>query len=325
MDTFSRWLQKKFVHERSVKKNVDPRMLNGILEAWVSIIGNIFLFIVKLIIGLFASSISIMADAFHTLSDVVSSFVVLFGFKYSSKGPDQEHPYGHGRLEIIATLVIAILLILTGVEFIKSSIDRFHNPVKVSGNWWIMTIIFITALFKEWMARFSWSLGENIDSLALKADAWHHRSDAITSFLVVFGNFAVTKGWIWMDPLLGLMIAAVIIYTGYEFATSSGNRLLGLSPSEVIIKEISDQAKSVSGVEEVHKVKIHDYGNHKEISLHIEVDGKMDLVSAHDLSEIVEKVIAEKFNAKTVVHIEPVEQNKIENEIGELKMGKEEG
>lgn len=323
MDMFSRWLQKKFVHERSVKKNVDSRMLNGILEAWVSIIGNIFLFVVKLLIGLLTSSISIIADSFHTLSDVISSMVVLVGFKYGSKEPDQEHPYGHGRLEIIATLVIAILLILTGLEFLKSSIERFRNPVKVSGGWWVLVILLISAVIKEWMAKFSWFLGEDIDSSALKADAWHHRSDAIASALVAVGNLAAVKGLLWVDPFFGLAVSVLIIYTGYEFATSSGNRLLGLSPSETI-KEISDQAKSVSGVEEVHKVKIHDYGNHKEISLHIEVDGKMDLVSAHDLSEIVEKVIAEKFNAKTVVHIEPVEQNKTENEIGELKMGKEE-
>jgi cation diffusion facilitator family transporter len=324
MDIFSRWLQKKFVEEKAIKKNADSRMLSGILEAWVSIIGNIVLFIVKLLIGLLTSSISIIADAFHTLSDVVSSMVVLVGFKYGSKEPDQEHPYGHGRLEIIATLVIAILLILTGIEFLKSSIQRFRNPVPVSGGWWVLVILLISAFVKEWMARFSWSLGENIDSSALKADAWHHRSDAIASALVAIGNVAAVKGLVWVDPLFGLAVSILIIYTGYEFAASSGNRLLGLSPSEVIVKEIFARAKSVSGVEEVHKVKIHDYGNHKEISLHIEVDRKMDLVSAHALSEVVEKVIAEKFNAKTVVHIEPLEQDKMVKAADELGKGMEE-
>ncbi len=305
MDRFSRWLQKKFVEEKAVKDNMDSRLLYGSLEAWVSIIGNLALFALKLFSGLAARSISIIADAFHTLSDVISSIVVLFGFKFSSKGPDREHPYGHGRLEIIATLVIAILLILTGAEFLKASLLRFRHPLKVESGWEILIILLISAVSKEWMAKFSWLLGETIDSSALQVDAWHHRSDAIASVLVAIGNVVAAFGITWVDPLLGVVVSALIIYTGYDFAVSSGNRLLGQSPSELMIEEICKQAKSVAGIEEVHQVQVHDYGTHQEISLHVEVDEQMSLITAHDLSEIVEKMLAEKYQAKTVVHIEP--------------------
>lgn len=304
MATFSGWRQKKDVDRGSAPQSLDWQMRNGLLEAWVSIIGNSLLFLIKFWLGILTHSIAITADAFHTLTDTLSSMIVLIGFKFGTKEPDQEHPYGHGRFDMIATLAIAILLILTGAEFLKTSLERFRRPVAVSGNWWIMLIIFGTALCKEGMARFSWTLGKKIDSSTLKVEAWHHRSDALTSLLVVLGNFAVSRGWNWVDPLLGVIISLVLIYIGYQFALASGNRLMGQLPAEMV-EEISHQVKKVDGIEEVHQIKVHDYGTHKEVSLQIEVDERMDLMVAHHLSEMVEQVITEKFEAEPVVHIEP--------------------
>jgi cation diffusion facilitator family transporter len=304
-DFFGEWLKEKFIMSYGRTEKSDSRLAIGLLEAWVSIIGNILLFAIKFAIGTLIGSISIIADAFHTLSDVLSSVVVLFGFKFGSKGPDDEHPYGHGRLETIATLIISILLILTGFEFIKSSIKRFINPVQVGGGWWVVAVMTVSAILKEWMARFALTLGDDIDSSTLKADAWHHRSDAIASFLVAIGNLAAVRGLYWVDPILGVGVSVLIIYTGWELARSSGHTLIGASPSEEVIQDICDRAKSVSGVEDVHKVQVHDYGNHKEVSLHVEVDESMDLLAAHDLADEVERELTELLKAQVVVHVEP--------------------
>ncbi|MBA1335007.1 MAG: Cobalt-zinc-cadmium resistance protein [Firmicutes bacterium] len=299
------WLKKKFIVEKHRNKGIDTRLATGLLEAWVSIIGNVVLFIIKFAIGAFIGSISIIADAFHTLSDVLSSVVVLFGFKLSSKGPDEEHPYGHGRIEIIATLIISILLIITGLEFIKASVERLMKPITVGGGWWVVIVMTASAVLKEWMARFASELGHEISSSTLEADAWHHRSDAIASFLVAVGNLAAVKGIYWVDPLLGVGVSILIIYTGWELAKSSSHTLIGASPSSEVIENICSRAKSISGVEDVHKIQVHDYGNHKEVSLHVEVDESMDLLSAHDLADEVEKELTQLLKAQIVVHVEP--------------------
>jgi cation diffusion facilitator family transporter len=163
----------------------------------------------------------------------------------------------------------------------------------------------VSAILKEWMARFALTLGDDIDSSTLKADAWHHRSDAIASFLVAIGNLAAVRGLYWVDPILGVGVSVLIIYTGWELARSSGHTLIGASPSEEVIQDICDRAKSVSGVEDVHKVQVHDYGNHKEVSLHVEVDESMDLLAAHDLADEVERELTELLKAQVVVHVEP--------------------
>jgi cation diffusion facilitator family transporter len=285
------------------------RTASGLLEAWVSIAGNILLFAFKLAIGIATASISITADAFHTLSDVLSSVVVLFGFKMSSRGPDKRHPYGHGRMESIATLVISILLILTAFEFAKTSVERLTNPVQVGGGWWAAAIMAASAAVKEWMARFAFSLGEDIDSSALKADAWHHRSDAIASILVAVGNLAAVRGLFWVDPVLGLGVSVLIAYTGWSLARDSADVLLGTQPPSEVVEEIRSCARQVAGVLEVHGIKVHDYGYHREVSLHVEVDKGLDLLTAHNVADVVEQRLEERLGAKVVAHIDPSDED----------------
>ncbi len=302
---FTDWLKKKYIRSTADKGDKDYRMAAGILEAWTSIIGNVVLFGVKLTAGIMISSISVVADAFHTLSDVLSSLVVMIGFRLAGKGPDKEHPYGHGRMETIATLIISILLIITGAEFVKSSVERWLHPVTVGGGWWVAALLIVSAVFKEWMARFAFSLGEDIHSSTLKADAWHHRSDAIAAVLVAVGNLAAVRGFFWVDPLLGIAVSILIMYTGWELARSSGNRLIGVSPSDEVIEKIHRCAKSVEAVEDIHDVQVHDYGYHREISLHVEVDQSLSLVNAHEVADRVEKELGGLLQAEVVVHVDP--------------------
>jgi len=304
-DFLSEGLKRLFAAAKPAEAGEKQRMRLGLLEAWVSIGGNIILFVLKYLIGVFTRSIAIIADSFHTLSDVVTSIVVLFGFRMSSKGPDKEHPYGHGRIETIATLIIAILLVMTGVEFIRSSYDRLLHPVRVGGGWWVVAVLALSGIFKEWMARFSFNLGKEINSTTLKADGWHHRSDAIASLLVAAGNAVTVWGLNWIDPILGFAVSLLIIYTGFDLARGSANTLVGTSPPVSVLENISSLASSVAGVKAVHGVQVHEYGIIKEISLHVVVDERLDLLSAHKVAASVEKKVADTLQAQVVVHVDP--------------------
>lgn len=270
----------------------------------MSIAGNLLLFIVKLIIGIAIGSISVIADAVHTFSDIASSIVVFVGFKIGGKGPDHEHPHGHGRMETVATLVIAVLLIMTGLELVVSSVERFFTPQAVGGGWWVFAVILLSALCKEGMARFAFKLGAEIDSEALMADGWHHRTDAVSSVFVAVGNIVATRGWYQIDSLLGVAVAGLVIYTGWKVAKSSGSRLLGVSPSPETLGMIREQAEAIKGVSRVHGIQVHDYGSHREISLHIEVPLDFDLVEAHQVADEVEKKLAGALGAGVVAHVD---------------------
>ena len=215
---------------RDIDDEARARQITGFLEAWVSIIGNVLLFAVKFALGVAIGSISLMADAFHTLSDVLTSVVVLIGFKAAGRAPDEEHPFGHGRIENIATLVIAILLVVVGVDFLAQSARKLIRPMPVAGTIPIAAILLLSGAVKELMASFSIWLGRRIDSKALVADAWHHRSDAVASVLVALAIVGALFRLYWLDGLFGVGVSLLIIYTGFDVGRSAANPLLGLSP-----------------------------------------------------------------------------------------------
>ncbi|WP_422447720.1 cation diffusion facilitator family transporter [Thermoanaerobacterium sp. DL9XJH110] len=275
------------------------------LEAWVSIVGNLALAAVKIFFGIMLNSISLMADAVHTASDILTSVVVLLGFKFSSSPADEKHPYGHGRIEFIATLIIAIMLILVGVEFGKSSYQRLIINTPVRGSYPVALVMFFGAVFKEWMARFSIELGRRTGAPALIADAWHHRTDGIASVLVAIAIVATNYGYFKVDAVFGLGVSALIIYTGVSICRESASKLIGEVAEKDMINKITSLALSVPGVQGVHKINVHDYGAHKVISLHIQVESNLSLVEAHNISEQVERVIEANTNSRVIVHVEP--------------------
>lgn len=307
MHKFTRFILKKTVKNYQNVEIPSVRTKYGFLEAWVSIIGNMALFGFKLIFGLVLNSISLIADSFHTLSDVITSTVVLFGFKSSRKPADMRHPYGHGRGESIATLIIGILLIIVGVDFLILSFNRLIHPQTVKGNLLISGLLILSALAKELMAIFSIDLGRTINSSALIADAWHHRSDAIASFFVAVAIGASIFGYFQIDALFGIFVSLLIIYVGYKFSRSSASFLLGEVPSKDLIEKIEYYARSVNGVNNVHGIQVHDYGNHFEVSLHIEVNKNHPLLTGHEIADFVEKKLFEELRVSSVVHIDPSE------------------
>ncbi len=290
----------------------DPtvRAKYGYLEGTVSIVGNSLLFVIKLILGLFLNSIALIADSVHTLSDVATSAVVIFGFKVSKKPSDKEHPFGHGRAEYIATLIIAILLAVTGFGFIEQSIDRIMNAVELTNLDYSLTVVIIllfSAVFKEWMARFSFAIGKKINSDILVADAWHHRSDALAAVGVAISIIGSYYGYIVLDPIFGIIVSLIIIYVAILLGKTSSNYLMGQAPDKELIETIKEIAKSVNGVKDVHSISVHDYGNSKVITFHAEVDNNLTMDEAHNIADELENKIMEKKNHSTIIHMEPKE------------------
>ena len=302
--SFNAWLLMRF----SPEKNLLRKRI-GYLEAWVSIIGNVLLFLLKLLIGIAINSLSLIADAFHSLSDVLTSIVVLVGFKFGEKPADKEHPFGHGRIEIIATLIIAFLLIVVTYDIGKSAILRIISPQKVKFSSIAIIFMIASAGFKEWMASFSIFLGKKINASSLIADAWHHRSDAIASLLVGLGLIFMRFNLYLIDGILALGVAILIGWIAVRLIIISLSTLIGEAPDSELISKISQISLSVPGVINMHDIYVHDYNTNKIISLHVEVNDNLLADVAHEIATTVEEKIKEKTHAYNVTaHIDPKER-----------------
>ena len=281
----------------------------GVFQGWISVLVNSILFIFKLVIGVMVGAVSVIADAVHTLSDVVSSIVVIWGFKQAEKPADVEHPYGHGRAEYIATLIIAILLCVAGIEFIEASIDRIQNPEQVVAEWWMILILMVTIILKEITARYAEFLSTKIASSTLHADAWHHRIDALSSLLVVGALIAGKYGYPSSDGWAGLGVALFLIYTGFIIAKDAVDDLIGKPPTSEEVEVIRQIVMSVDGVLGAHDIIVHSYGHDKFASVHVEIDADETTAVAHDISEEVENKLEKAIGVEPTVHLDPVHPN----------------
>jgi cation diffusion facilitator family transporter len=297
-----------FIPEYGDIKDPGVRAKYGYLEAAVSIIGNFLLFILKLFLGMFINSIALVADAFHTLSDVGTSGVVIFGFRLAKKPPDKEHPFGHGRVEYVATMVIAILLVIVGFEFIRQSAERIIHMEYLSNDEFALIIgivICVSAVVKELMAQFGIAIGRKIDSDILIADAWHHRSDAIASVAVGLSIIGSSYGYQILDPVFGIIVSFIIIWVGIDLMRRSGNTLIGAAPKEELLEKIRETVKPIKEAINIDKIFVHDYGPNKIVSLHLNVEKRLSIEEAHRIADRIEDIIKEKLGFLSIIHLEP--------------------
>ncbi len=281
----------------------------GKIGGWASIGMNLFLFLLKGGLGILSGSIALIADAFHSLSDLVTSLVVLISFHISEKPSDSEHPFGHERAEFISAVIMSTLLGVTAVELGRSSIARILHPEPFQASWWIIGVLAITVLLKEALAMFSQHLSRKIHSVTLQADAWHHHMDAISTVLVILSFLLVHFRFPNLDGIVGLLIAVIIFYTAIELARAPINELLGSAPDPELLKQIESIALSFPQVHGVHDIIVHRYGDTMIISLDIEVDETMSLVEAHEVAEQVQQKLRGALNAYITVHYDPVRRN----------------
>lgn len=285
---------------------MSQRYKKGAKAAWVGIIGNLALFGVKLFIGLISNSFAVISDSIHTLADIATSIVVLVGFKYSGKSSDSEHPFGHGRIEYVTTFLLSILIIVSGIELCIHSAKISTQNKAPQVNLWIIGIIVATIIAKEVMGRYVGHIGEEISSQTLEADAWHHRTDALSSGLVIvsltFSFFNIPLA----DLITGILISLFIIYMGLKYAKSAVDSIIGEAPPKELIDKIKSIVNSYQQVLGTHNIIVHSYGVKKVVSLHIEIPQTLSLEESHKLSERVGDRISEDCKCHAVVHVDPI-------------------
>ncbi len=303
-----RYIANRLAKKITANKNLlkpDERYRVGLTESWVSIAGNILLTLLKVIFGLLTNSIALIADAVHSASDIFSSLVVLIGFFMAKKKPDQEHPHGHGRTEYLAGLAISVMLIGAGTAFMYSSYNRLIEGVIARPSLAAIAAVIAAILIKEFLYFFSSKLGDLINSETLTGDAWHHRSDSLSSSLVLVALIGGYFGFYNLDAFFGFAIALFIIYAGIKIARNSCSRLLGAAPGEKLQNNVVCSAREIDGVLDAHDLKVHDYGSWKVITMHIEINGDLSLDKAHDIAHKVENHVSKNYYCDTIVHLDP--------------------
>ena len=282
----------------------------GYLEGVISIILNTLLFGLKYWVGVNTFSIAIIADAWHTFSDSLTSLVVIIGFKISSKPADKEHPFGHGQAEVVSSVIIGTMLAIVGFNFLIASIQRFENQQSAVYNTVAIIVFVISVIVKEGLAQFSIRAGKMIDARSLIADGWHHRSDALVSLMVLAGIFVGKYFW-WVDSVMGIIVSLVIFYTTYLILKESISILIGKVPAEDFKKEIEEiVADNMPQDVLLHHLHCHRYGDNKELTFHIKLPAEMKLSEAHSISEKLENKIREKMEIETTIHVEPTTDGK---------------
>lgn len=275
-------------------------------EGWISVISNIFLFILKYWVGIITGSIALIADAWHTLTDSVSSVIVLVGGKISSKPADEEHPFGHGRAEHIAAIIIGIMLFVVAFDFVISGIEKLQTQEQVVYGKLAYIATVLSIVIKEAMAQYALWAYRKTGASILKADAWHHRTDSISSLVILVGIFVGKYFW-WIDGTLALFVALMIAKVGYDILAEEIRSLLGEQVEdelkEAIVEAMSEEFDYNVGI---HHMLIHRYGDHCEMSCHIKLPRDMKLHEVHAVCNRVEAVMDSQFNIVATVHPEPL-------------------
>ena len=275
----------------------------------LSILVNTVLFGIKLWVGLVTGSIALMADAWHTMSDSLTSVMMIPAAKLAAKKPDKSHPFGHGRWELIASMLMAFVLGAIALEFFTSSIERFRDRESVIFGTLALVITIVSIVLKEGLAQYEFHLGRKYKNPVITADAWHSRTDSISSVAILLG-IIITKirpGLWWMDSVLGIICALVIFYAAFEIMRDVITKILGEEPKQEFIEELIDEIKKVYGNDLcLHHFHIHNYITHKELTFHIRLDKEMTIEESHAIATGIENMIENKFHTSTTIHIDPM-------------------
>ena len=275
------------------------------IEGWGSILLNILLFAYKFWAGTVTGSIAIIADAWHTLSDSFTSVVVLVSARASSIPPDREHPFGHGRAELLGSIVIGLLLAVVAFNFIVDSAHRLKGGEGVTFGLIAIAATTVSIITKEGMAQFAFWAAKKTGSVTLKADAWHHRSDAISSLVLLGGIFLGRYFW-WIDGVMGIILGLLIMYAAYEILKDSMDSFIGEAPDSGFKDSVIRIAAESSGRElDIHHMHIHKYGDHTELTFHIRLEGDLSLEKAHHVASNIESAIKREMNVESTIHMEP--------------------
>ena len=306
----TQYIIRKFIPDADNVRNSQVRERYGIVSGVVGILCNVLLFAVKLFIGLATASISIAADAVNNLSDGLSSLISVVGFKLAGKAPDSKHPFGYGRTEYLAGLVVAFLIALVGIEFAKTSIGRIMDPAEVRFSPVLMLILALSMLVKLWLGAFNRELGQRIDSTVLLAAMQDSINDVITTTVVLVGMIASQFTTIPVDGYIGLIVAAFILWSGVGIARDTLSPLIGQAADPDIAQSIEEIVLEFDGIIGVHDLIVHNYGAGKSLaSLHAEVPDTANFVAIHEVVDEAEKEVWKRTGVFLVIHMDPISVN----------------
>ncbi len=287
----------------------DPsvRRQYGVLCGGVGIALNVLLFVGKFFAGTISGSIAITADAFNNLSDAGSSLVTILGFKLAGQKPDPDHPFGHGRMEYLSGLVVAMLILLMGFELLKGSVEKIRFPEAIAFSWLSVVILLAGIVCKFYMSHYNRAIGEKIHSTAMKATAADCLSDCISTAAVLVATLA-GHFFNWnIDGWVGLAVACFILYAGYNAAKDTIDPLLGQAPDPQLVLDIEKTVLEYHPIQSIHDMIVHDYGpGRMMISLHAEVPADGDLLAMHDTIDLAEQALRDKFGCDAVIHMDPI-------------------
>lgn len=300
-----------FVNKKDAKDSaLKTRQIYGTVCSIIGIMLNVCLFAGKYFAGAISGSIAIMADAVNNLSDAGSSFITLIGFRFAGKKPDVDHPFGHGRFEYISGFVVSMAIIMMGFELIKSSFAKIITPVKIETGILSMIILVVSILVKLYMAYMNRSIGNKINSSAMKATAVDSLSDACATFFVLVSMIVIRVSGLNIDGYVGVLVSLFIFYAGYNAAKDTIDPLLGKNPEPEFVEAVKNIVMSHENVVGIHDMVVHDYGPGRVmVSLHAEVPGDGDIFELHDAIDHIERELTEELGCSAVIHMDPIETN----------------
>ncbi|MBR5794405.1 MAG: cation transporter [Anaerotignum sp.] len=320
----TKFLLRLFVKNYENSEDMAVRASVGKLAGATGIVCNIILFLGKLLAGVLAGSVAIIADAVNNLSDASSSVVTLLGFRLAQQPADADHPYGHARYEYLSGLMVAVLILVIGVELVKSSVGKIISPEPIDFSMITVGILVASVVVKLWMSMFFGTLGKKINSLTLQATSLDSRNDVVSTIAVLAGCVAGYFLHVNIDGYVGLLVAVFILYSGVNIVKETISPLLGEQADEELVGRIKELVLSCEEVLNVHDLLIHDYGPGRCFaSIHAEVSARLDPMEVHDILDDIECEAMKKLNVHLVIHYDPVlpddaEWTEMSNMMGEI-------
>ena len=304
------FLIKTFIKNSENTENPKIRQKYGTLSSIVGIICNVLLFLIKYAMGTLSHSISIVSDAFNNLSDCAGCLVTLLGYKMASKPADKNHPFGHGRMEYLTSLIIAALIIFVGIELLKNSVEKIINPVEIRFSFAVLISLVFSIAVKLWMAVFNAELGKKINSSVLTATAKDSKSDVIATSATLIALICSLFTALPVDGVMGLLVSVFILKSGYDIVKDTVDELLGKPADPEIINHIKEYVLKNDKIIGIHDLIIHSYGPGNMIgSCHVEVKSNELFTEVHDIVDSIEREIHNNLNILMTIHMDPIEVN----------------
>lgn len=302
-----KFLIRLFIKDYEQVQNKKVRESYSVLSGIVGILCNLLLFGTKLTIGFISGSMAILTDAFNNLTDCGSSAVSIIGAKMSNRSPDKEHPFGHGRIEYISSLIVSFIIILVGFELLKSSALKLSQPADISLSIVEICLLCATILIKAWMYVYNRFMGKKINSSVLLATARDSLNDCIATLAVIFSAVLAPHTSLPVDGIAGILVSLFIVYGGFTLAKDTIGVLLGNPASKQMVDEITDIILEADGICGMHDLIIHDYGPGRIMaSVHAEVPADIDIVSIHETIDNLEQKILVQTGIHIVIHMDPI-------------------